>query len=379
MMKLLICGDYYPNGRIANLIDIGKGSTIFEEVKPYIQEADFSILNLEYPVVQNSEKPIVKCGPNLKGDEASVDLISQIGFNVVTLANNHIYDYGSKAMFNTEKICHKYKIKTVGIGKNIEDSSHPLILEKGGKKVAIINCCEHEFSVATDEQAGANPLNPVKQFYTIQEVRKNVDYIVVIVHGGTEHYQLPSPRMKETYRFFIDAGADVVVNHHQHCYSGHELYNGKPIIYGLGNYCFELIDKRNSIWNEGYMVKLNFDETITFDIIPYVQCNDKPNISLMQGEKKRLFEEEITHLNAIISDESKLAIEYQKFSEIRYDDLQLVCSPYTHRITMGLAWRHLLPRFIGKKRIVRMLNYIYCESHREKLVLMLQSALQKKL
>lgn len=374
-MKLLICGDYYPNGRVADTIAKGEGSTIFEEVKPYIQNSDFSILNLEYPVVQHDEKPIPKCGPNLKGDEASVKLLADTGFNAVTLANNHILDYGPEAMFNTEQICHKHNLQTVGIGKNIDDSSRPLILEKEGKKVAIINCCEHEFSVASDSQAGANPLNSVKQYYTIQAVRKIVDYIVVIVHGGTEHYQLPSPRMKETYRFFIDAGADVVINHHQHCFSGYELYNEKPIIYGLGNFCFESFGNCAGIWNEGYMVQLKFYNDISFELIPYIQCNDKPNVSLMQGEQKVLFEKEISRLNSIILDDSKLSKEYLTFSESRYDDIQLVCSPYTNRITIALAWRHLLPLFIGKKRISRMLNYIYCESHREKLVSMLQSVL----
>ena len=84
-----------------------------------------------------------------------------------------------------------------------------------------------------------NPLLPIQQFYKIQEAKENADYVLVIVHGGIEHYQLPTSRMIETYRFFIDAGADAVVNHHQHCYSGYERYKSKPIIYGLGNLLFD--------------------------------------------------------------------------------------------------------------------------------------------
>ena len=93
---------------------------------------------------------------------------------------------------------------------------------KDGETLAIINCCEHEFSIADDDSAGANPLNPIQQYYKIKEARLNADYVLVIVHGGHEMYQLPSLRMVDTYRFFIDAGADAVVNHHQHCFSGYE-------------------------------------------------------------------------------------------------------------------------------------------------------------
>ena len=144
----------------------------------------------------------------------------------------------------------------VGGGNSLRQASETLYKSIDGHTLAVINCCEHEFSIATETSSGANPLNPIQQYYKIQEARKNADYVLVIVHGGHEHYQLPSPRMKETYRFFVDAGADAVVNHHQHCYSGYEVYNGKPIFYGIGNFLFDREGVRNSIWNEGDMVLL---------------------------------------------------------------------------------------------------------------------------
>lgn len=84
----------------------------------------------------------------------------------------------------------------------------------------------------------------------------------MIVHGGVEHHQYPTKRMVQTYRFFVDAGADAVINHHQHCPCGYEIYNGKPIYYGLGNFCFDWDGKRDSMWNVGYMVALNVDRNI---------------------------------------------------------------------------------------------------------------------
>ena len=157
----------------------------------------------------------------------------------------------------------------------------------GKETLAIVNCCEHESSIASDEHGGSNPLNPIAQYYAIQEAKKKADYVLVIMHGGVEHYQLPTPRMRETYRFFIDARADAVINHHQHCYSGYEIYQGKPIFYGLGNLCFDRSDKRGSIWDEGYLVELSFaNSLITHRIIPYHQCDAEAKVVMCNGAER---------------------------------------------------------------------------------------------
>ena len=125
---------------------------------------------------------------------------------------------------------------------------------------------------------------------------------MIIVHGGHEMYQLPSPRMVEMYHFYIDIGATAVINHHQHCYSGYEIYKGCPIFYGLGNLCFDRRERRDSIWNEGYMVVLSLDvNKISYSIIPYMQGNYNANVELYHDEKRqRLFYSNIERLNNII-------------------------------------------------------------------------------
>lgn len=259
-MKVLIAGDYCQRYRVDDAVKNRCFGELFDEVRPIIKSADYSIVNFEFPIVLNPEsaKPIPKCGPNLKGTIESVDAVKYAGFNCCTLANNHILDQGENCCLDTKFELERAGVDTVGAGKNLDEASEILYKEVGGKVLAIINCCEHEFTIATATTAGANPLNPIQQYYKIQEARGNADYVLVIVHGGHEHYQLPSPRMQETYRFFVDAGADAVVNHHQHCYSGYEIYKNKPIFYGLGNFCFDIQpQKHDSIWNYGYMVQFN--------------------------------------------------------------------------------------------------------------------------
>lgn len=122
----------------------------------------------------------------------------------------------------------------------------------------------------------------------------------MIVHGGIELYPYPTPRMVSLYLWFIDLGADVVINHHQHCYSGYESYK-KGLFFMVWFFCFDWIGKRKSDWNDGYMVRLSFEEdkplSETFEIIPYIQCDDIPGIRLMTNEENRRFKSKLGIIN----------------------------------------------------------------------------------
>lgn len=287
------------------------------------------------------------------------------------MANNHILDFGAKGFRRSVKCCQDQGLGVVGVGENLHDAEKVLYLEKEGKKLAVINCCEHEFSFATELEAGANPLNPIRQYYAIQEAKKHADYVLVIVHGGHEHFQLPSPRMQETYRFFVDSGADAVVNHHQHCYSGYEVYNGKPIFYGLGNFCFDKERGWNSTWNEGYMVVLSFDkQKITYEMIPYIQCNDKASVQIVKDRTH--FHESIEKLNAIIQDSKKLKKEVDEYYHSTASGMLLMHQPYENSILNKLYRMHLLPSLVSRKKYLMLLNYIYCEAHHDKHVFALK-------
>lgn len=364
-MKILIAGDFCPQNRVAKLIEEEKYHEVFGEVLPYTKQADLSIVNLEAPVVEHEAKGIDKCGPCLKGTAKSVDALKYAGFDMATLANNHFYDYGEVGVSDTLKECHDKGIETVGGGMNLQEASKTKYVDIKGKKLAIINCCEHEFSIASETTGGSNPLNPIQQYYAIQEARHKADYVIVIVHGGHEHYQLPSPRMKETYRFFIDAGADAVINHHQHCYTGYEVYNNKPIFYGLGNFCFDRGEQAQKFWQEGYMVMLDItDDTITYDLIPYVQARAEAGVKIMTDRNE--FDSEITRFNTIIVDDKQLKAEHLKWMDKTSKGYMLALEPYQGRILSGLYVRNLLPKFINKRKALRLINYLQCEAHMER-------------
>lgn len=368
-MNVLIAGDFCPQDRVSRMIETGQGKEVFSEIKEYISEVDYSILNLECPIVENNmASPIDKCGPNLKCSSVVVDVIKEIGFLCVTLGNNHIYDYGEEGVKDTISVLKK-NVDYVGAGVNLVEASKILYKNIGGVSVAVINACEHEFSIASSCSAGANPIDVIHMFHAIREARQNADYVLVIAHGGVEHYQLPTIRMKELYRFFVEVGADAVVNHHQHCYTGYEVYKGRPIFYGIGNFCFDNPKQRKQNWNEGYMVLLRFEKNeISYELMPYIQCDENPRVSWMESDAKDLFMQRIAQFNKIISDDLLLATHEKQMMSQSKDEYLLALEPYNSRLMRGLYRRHLIPSIFSKKKRLQLMNYIFCESHLERLI-----------
>lgn len=364
-MKLLVAGDYSPRLRLDSLLAAHEFEAVLGEVKKILHDVDFGIVNFEGSLATSDSQPIIKYGPNCRCIDESVAALRWAGFNVATLANNHCRDYGGKALMHTIDELQRNDIYTVGAGKNLPDADKVLYLKHGSNIAAVINCCEHEFTVATDSEAGANPLDPVRQYYSIQEARRLADYVIVIVHGGHENFQYPSLRMQDTYRFFIDAGADVVINHHQHCISGIEEYHGKPIFYGLGNFLFDTDTKEDErIWNYGYMVRLDLNNgDIGYDLIPYSHCLEAPSVSIIDGQRML---DEVKEISAVIADRDKLKQVNDEYRISRSRGVMASLQPYPSRYLRAIYRElHLLPSILSKRNVLMLKNMLDCESHRD--------------
>lgn len=364
-MKVLIAGDFCSRYRTADIIESGRYEESLGSIMKLTEQCDYSIVNLECPITDGVLSPIIKQGPNLSGSKKILDAIKYMGFDCVTLANNHFYDQGEKGVGDTLSALEESHIDFVGGGIDLQSASKTLYQKINGQTLAIINCCEHEFSIATETTGGANPLYPIQQYNAIQEAKNKADYVLVIVHGGHEHYQLPSPRMVETYRFFVDAGADAVINHHQHCFSGYEVYKGKPIFYGLGNLFFDLEKPSiDSPWNYGFCVVFDISEIgVTSAIYPYIQCAEEPKITLLDGNA---FDGKLKELNDIITNPSRLKESTNKYYKNSMADVEILLNPYQNRILRGLVKLGIIPSLFKKKWLLKLENYVLCESHRDK-------------
>ena len=376
MIKIAVAGDYVSRYRVNELAEAGKFDVVMGEVKTTLADYDYRLVNLECPVFTSDASRIEKTGPCFKCEVSAVEMLKYAGFGGVTLANNHLCDFGPQGVEETLATLRRFGIDIVGGGSNLEEASKILYKKLKDKTVAIINCAEHEFSIATEQTPGANPLNPVRQYRDIQEARSKADYVLVVVHGGIEKHYYPSPRMQETYRFFIDAGADAVVNHHQHYASGYEFYQGKPIVYGVGNFCFDLTCFRNDPWNRGYVAGITFDDSgVGLQIMPFVQSDAEPSVSFLKGSDLDDFLGRIEKINTVISSPEALKENYNHFLEDTKGRFLSLLTPYSKRWARALYEKKLLPAYYPKKKWIELLNNIECESHRERLIYFIKSKL----
>ena len=365
-MRILVAGDYCPRDRVARKIQSGDTADMLASIKETIAAVDYAIVNFECAIVEGSAKPIDKCGPNLKCQPEAVNVLKDAGFHCLTLANNHFRDFGDEGVLTSLRYFKVNDLDYVGGGEDIAAAESVLYKKIDDEVLAIINVCENEFSIASTKRAGSAPLDTVKVYHRIVEARKQADYVLVIVHGGHEHFQLPSPRMKELYRFFVEVGADAVVNHHQHCYSGYEDFMGKPIVYGLGNFLFDHPQKRSGIWNEGYLAVIEFSaKGVSFNPVPYNQSDDEAVVRLMDGNEKIQFNQTISRLNSIIIDSEKLNQEMRAFLANKHRSVLGVFTPYMNEYVRAAASRHWLPYCLPKRKVLSMFNYISCEAQRD--------------
>ena len=372
--KVIIAGDLCLQDRAARM-PFADLCSCHNAVKQLTATADYSIVNLECSVTNdNSAKPIKKAGKALRNNDKVLDLVRFMGFDAVTLANNHFADYGQSAVKESLELIESRNLDHVGAGLNLYDSQKILYKTINGVSVAFINACEHEFTIATPSKGGCNPLNAISLYNNIIEAKQKSDNVVVIIHGGLEEYQLPTPRMQEMYRFFVDAGASAVINHHQHCYSGYEIYKGCPIIYGLGNFSFDGNVLGSSTWNEGYLVRLLINDTVTFELIPYLQNQDAVGITLMDGEQVKVFQDKVEELNAVISDSGRLEEAMIQISESKRDKYMRPLKPYQYGPLLKLVKYHiiskklankLLPKYMTPERKLLLKSYFQCETHQE--------------
>ncbi len=359
-MKILISGDLVINHPYQT-------SNIDRNIIDLFEKSDLNIVNLEAPVTTSSSK-IIKTGPHLKADKNSTSqVLKSLEVDVVTLANNHVLDYDEQGVRDTLQFCKENDIKTVGAGMNLNEASQTLYLDTKEGKIAIVNFAENEWASATDESAGANPMDIIDNAKVIKDAREKADFVFIIVHGGHEYYNLPSPRMQKQYRFYAEQGADIVIGHHTHCISGNEIHNGVPIYYSLGNFLFT----KNNIqedWYTGLVLEINIEEeNLTSQLHPVEQEKETFELSLLNEKKREDIMKRISKYNAIIADEAQLKSEWSNYIDARYDMYLNYWSPFSfisNRYVRGVLNR-LGIKGINKKGVALALNLMRCEAHRD--------------
>jgi len=365
LLTINIGGDFAPiNGAEKTAIELPE--QIWGDAIELFKNADLSIVNLEVPLTGSIEK-IDKTGPNIKAPKECVSSLKAAGIDLVTLANNHIYDFGDKGVADTLEVCKENGIDTVGAGMNLEEAQKTYYKEIKGLKIAVVNFAENEWNSAEVDHAGSNPMDLIDNIKQIRNAKKNSDFVMVIVHGGHEYYLYPSPRMQKEYRFYAEEGANIVVGHHTHCVSGYEIHNDVPIFYSLGNLFFPWKGKPD-FWYEGMLLKLNIsieNKKIDFELIPYEQCKEELKIKILEENDKKDFDRKIEQINEVISKRNMLNKKWIEFVEEKKKEyLKYALIPFN--FVRGVFNKlNLTSFFYSEKQKLLLHNIVRCESHRE--------------
>lgn len=271
--------------------------------------------NLEIPIFHGSLQARKKSGPSLYGNENHENIISK--FSILSLANNHIMDYGLPGLESTLKICERCYVQTVGAGTNLSIAKSPKIIDIGNKKIAILACCETQFGIATTDRPGVAPFS-YSIFKQIRDLKNIADLIIISIHGSLEMIPWPSPKWQELLRSFINEGATIVHGHHSHVPQGYEMYKNGLIFYGLGNF---LVDPRrwkrtkNTLWSILPIVNI-YENNVTVEIESVVvkKVNNRIEVCLSsEGEKERHIKY-LDKVNTAIKDICLLNGIYQEIS-----------------------------------------------------------------
>lgn len=199
---------------------------------------DITLVNLENPVTTRGKartKPFT-----FRMHPRFLPLLTKAGIDVVTLANNHIYDFGREGLFDTIEYLDSIGVKHVGAGRNEDEARTPVVVNTRGTTIGFLGYYgPGESPAATRTRGGVAPRNlRIIREDIVRLKEHKVDYIVVTFHWGTEKATHPDKSQQAMARAVIDAGADAVIGHHPHVLQGIELYKHGVIAYSLGNLVF---------------------------------------------------------------------------------------------------------------------------------------------
>ena len=201
-------------------------------------------------MVLNNEFSISNRGKAMKGKaytfrapRRNVKLLQQLGVDAVSLANNHVYDYGERAFLDTLSALENNGIKYTGGGKDSKEAKKPVYFQSKGKTIAVIAATRAEKYILTPAAGKHSPgvfrtYDDTQYVRAIRRAKKKADVVIAFVHWGTEYSTKLESAQTSQAKDYINAGADVVVGAHTHCLQGVGYYKGKPIFYSLGNYWF---------------------------------------------------------------------------------------------------------------------------------------------
>ena len=242
-LHIVIAGDVLFSTSPLNKYDSGNGisSILSADLLDTMNTSDITLVNLEFPFstrgVQMDDKQYT-----FRADPARASILTEMGVDIVSLANNHTLDFGVEALLDTITTLKDNNILSVGAGENLEEAKRPSTISVKGRNIAFLGASRvipvTDWNATKYSPGVFTTYDPALLIEEIKIAKQSNDLVVVYVHWGIEREEYPEEYQRTMAKQYIDAGADLVIGSHPHVLQGIEYYNGKPIVYSLGNFIF---------------------------------------------------------------------------------------------------------------------------------------------
>lgn len=279
--------DYYHNEAgddLANCID----SAYIKRMN----DADVMWINNEFCYSDNGS-PIPGKAYTFCAAPENVNILKELGVDIVGLANNHVYDFGPEAFADTLATLRGAEIAYVGAGADIKEASAPVYVDVDGYKIAYVAATRAEKNIKTPEATETSGgvfrcYDNTDYIEKIKEAKANADYVIALPHWGAEHSTILEAAQTDGAKEYIDAGADAVIGAHTHCLQGMDFYNGKPIIYSLGNFWFDDYTL-DTMLLELHLTGTTDHVQVTVEMVPGTQSERVTRMSSTVQERNRIY------------------------------------------------------------------------------------------
>jgi poly-gamma-glutamate capsule biosynthesis protein CapA/YwtB (metallophosphatase superfamily) len=306
-MRIILVGDVMLGRLVNDVLQHEPPAYPWGDTLPLFQKADFRLCNLEGVLADQgtpwSATPKVF---HFRSDAKNVQVLHAAQINAVSLANNHVLDFQEAALFEMLRLLDKEGILRVGAGHTMAEASQPALAELDGQKIGLIAFTDNEPSwEATEQRPGVCyvPMDVQDQrakrlFERVSHLRQQVDVLIVCAHWGPNWGSLPPPEHPPFAHALIEAGADLVFGHSGHVFRGIECYQGRAILYCLGDCIDDYLVDPHEQNDQGCLVLLetNGNRLISLRLYPITiqDCQAR----LAQGNEARAIATKLQRLSA---------------------------------------------------------------------------------
>jgi len=300
--SLAIAGDVLLASTVGERIKSHGVNYPWEDVSPFLKQADLAIVNLETSVAKGG-KPQNKTF-TFRSKPETLEGLKTAGVDMVALANNHIMDYGWEGLEETLYYLDQYEILHTGAGLNEKSAYTPVIKEVNGVKIAFLSI---SMVVPSGWQAGTNQPGVAvaygldKMLTAVKNANETTDFTFVYMHWGIERQDTPSDVQKWIGRELVNAGADLVIGSHPHVLQGIEFYHGVPIFYSLGNFVFTNRGLQTTEDTILLLIEGDKNGVVSLRAVPFEIIKNKPTI--VEGKDQERILERLTKLSAQLNTE----------------------------------------------------------------------------